>query len=458
MLSSLLSVVLYSYLAMQATYWSLVAIFGTPLSQPLPRVVMRTIMDTIFGKLKPMSGEAKVQYPQWKIRCCVLITQLKHLLLWRPLFGILDYADQLVLERFYCKQAITQPLYVVSAPRSGSTTMGHLLDADPSLCGPAAFFHFFPYLSVWMLLNSTIGRIVSAEKLEQKALNGMRTGSMKEFAVRHEVSMRHPDTFDVAMAKAQWMTDVWAHGMSPNECHIESRGCWGNLDNEEQKRALDFHDEIAKKWLWWCGADAKGQHLLMKSHLVDMVKPLKDRHPDAVFVTVGRDPVDMICSAVPFLSCASKSNFPQPSFVEWPFMVHSVCRTYMLYVQKEMELCKEELMLMVPFTDMIHSPASVMEKIYSHRAGVWGTAAETYQGSTHAARVEAEATDPRSLEEKQWRKSMKSQYPSMKREQLMAMLEAAAADGYTNLDLKKAFDTYKIKLTASDSVRVATTA
>ena len=101
---------------------------------------------------------------------------MKHLLLWRAFFGNFLFLDRLLLERFYGKQRIKQPVFLVSPARSGSTTTGQLLDADPTLCGPAQFFCVFRYLSVWMFLEATVGRFVSAEFIEAKLMASIKEG------------------------------------------------------------------------------------------------------------------------------------------------------------------------------------------------------------------------------------------------------------------------------------------
>merc|ERR1712070_1208492 len=101
-----------------------------------------------------------------------------------------------------------------------------------------------------------------------------------------------------------------------------------------------------------------------------------------------------------------------------------IAEHYKFYTDKEMELCtgKDPLMLAVPFKQMITEPADVMEKIYSHRCKVWGTPPEQYKGSKHEEMVGIEAKDPQLLEEKAWRKGMKKTYPTMKKDEIVALL------------------------------------
>merc|ERR1712005_6214 len=117
---------------------------GTPIGQPLLRVVLADLYITVTGELKPRGPEFD-HLPESSRRLKALSSKLRHLFFWRAFFGNIEFLDRILFERYYSKQKIKQPLYVVSPARSGSTTMGHILDADPSLTGPAMYFLIFPY-------------------------------------------------------------------------------------------------------------------------------------------------------------------------------------------------------------------------------------------------------------------------------------------------------------------------
>merc|ERR1719473_1970131 len=104
---------------------------------------------------------------------------------------------------------------------------------------------------------------------------------------------------------------------------------------------------------------------------------------------------------------------------------------------------------------MISDAAAVLEKIYAYRASQWGTPAERYKGSQHEAAVEAAARDPTVMEEKAWRRSMKKTYPTMKRDQLEAMLRAAVDEGLPAIDLDSAFARYRREVVAAAPARAA---
>merc|ERR1719399_1826927 len=253
------------------------------------------------------------------------------------------------------------------------------------------------------------------------------------------------------------MSKMWGlmHcGTHPCVEPMSQRKTFQMLDDDEQASILDFHDQVAQKWLWWSEADAKGQHLLMKSHLYDMVKALKARHQDAAFLSVGREPLDMICSALPFMACIGKPEAGLPRRDEWPYVCRQVVQQYVDYTRTELEFTQSgvkgqpPLVLAVPFKEMITQPSSVMEKVYAYRQAVWGTTPEKYKGSAHEAAFEAEEQDPEEVENKAWRKSLKKKYPTMKHERLFALLDKAADQGLPRIDTDKEFAAYRDKTVA----------
>merc|ERR1711871_559520 len=110
------------------------------------------------------------------------------------------------------------------------------------------------------------------------------------------------------------------------------------------------------------------------------------------------------------------------------------------------------LMLVVSFKELITDAPAVMEKVYAYRAAVWEAPVDHYKGSAHESALEAAERHPEVVEEKAWRKSLKSTYPSMKHEQLVAMLEAAVEEGCTRIDLKEDFARYRTQVLTSVAV------
>lgn len=85
-----------------------------------------------------------------------------------------------------------------------------------------------------------------------------------------------------------------------------------------------------------------------------------------------------------------------------------------------------------------------MQLVNSWKAQEWKCATQTYCGSAHERAVKAEHEKPSVREEKAWRKSLKSKYPSQEVDALLKLQAIAAARlGLKPVDTTKAFGAYK---------------
>lgn len=396
----------YGYIGMTSLYWGCVLIFGTPLAQPtITRVYLHTL-----AALDNSNGNNS-----WK-------TELKevavHLLWWRPLFGCFLFLDQLLLSYFYLAQKIVQPLFVISGARSGSTTLGHQLDCDDQLCGPPAIFALFPFLSVGMLWSATIGRFVTAEHLDWM----LTQNAPEELLVRHELHPMKPDTYDVALFNRQW---CGMGGFTTGQ-HLRSTWQW-QLTKDERERTVGMIDEVCKKWLYFCAADQKQQHLVLKGHMIDMVPALKLKYPDAAFVTVMRDPLAMAASMVPFAG-SGRSYTRSLAAVDCPWFNHMAVEYYIEYCKQELLLIRHGDLLGVPFQQLITDSSSVMQNVKEWSAHKWGRPVVEYRGSKHEEQLKQHQNRSDVIKEKAWRKSLKSKYPSQKVERMLTLAAEASSE------------------------------
>lgn len=267
------------------------AVFGSPVCLPTYNAVAYHAA-TAFASFAHLPAGAGARV--WQVRAGILGEVLVHLLFWRPLFVSLFMVDEVLLTGWK-HQRVIRPLFVMSGARSGSTTFGHILDHDPALCAPPMLFCVLPFLGVWAAISNTIGRIIPADAFGKWATDM----SPEELRVRHEANLMKPDTYDGPFAMRQWWGLVMFQAMLAHP-RTQARIFWYDIPKDEQDRAVAMMDETARKWLWWNNADAEGQTLLIKGHRVCMVEALKAKYTDAAFITVLRDPVDMVRSIIRF--------------------------------------------------------------------------------------------------------------------------------------------------------------
>jgi len=433
---TMLASAFHGYLYWITSYYSTALIFGTPVCLPTLGAVWE------YAKMAFSSGaHAHYTAPYFKFRISILKEVTLHLLFFRPLFGSLSCLDHILL-RAWKKQKIVNPLFVMSGARSGSTSFGQLLDEDERLCAPTMLFCTFPFLSVWMLLHATVGRFITA-----KAFDDFLTQRMlpEEVKVRHEAHPMKPDTYDSAFAIRQWWGLLMFHLFSPHPSTIDRIFFW-DLQQEEQQRAVALIDQTARKWLSWCGGDSNGKTLLIKGHQVCMVKALKKKYPDAAFVTVLREPMDMVRSFIPFAdACGIRPGHVHAN--DFPWWNYVSLQYYDQYCKAELELVSGDspLVLGLSFAELITNDAAVMQKTNDWTANAWGTVAVCYEGSAHQEACNKAKLDADHVAEKAWRKSMKSRYPSQSEQQMLAMAdEYADAAGVPRFDPDAAFEDYRL--------------
>ena len=91
------------------------------------------------------------------------------------------YLDEFLYGKQLDATPILNPLFEISAARSGSTQLGHYLSEDPDLIYPPQAYVIMPYLWFWKLMEVTLGRVISKKWVNDKIISGVP----KEFLERH---------------------------------------------------------------------------------------------------------------------------------------------------------------------------------------------------------------------------------------------------------------------------------
>jgi len=298
----------------------------------------------------------------------------------RPLGALSWGFDKLLYGWGVSATPIVQPFYVISAPRSGSSSMGKILGVDDTWDAVAWGFQMMPYLWVWRLLGATLGNFITTAQVEQ-FIDRKRP---PEFKARHpDASIFRADTFDVAMAFAQhWgfngallaLINGWPHWMD-------------DLTPYEQERALDYQDAISKKWLYYCGSAASGKRLLLKSHLICMVPAMAKRHPTAAFATVCRDPEEIIASAIPYYNVLPVVPIGEPGWNDSPELADKMIRYVAEYTQRELaeyralQVSDKARATLIPFKSFKSDIHKELERLYSLLSAFYASPA----GQAHPA-------------------------------------------------------------------------
>ncbi|MEL7331652.1 MAG: sulfotransferase [Cyanobacteria bacterium J06560_2] len=220
-------------------------------------------------------------------------------LLMTPIQGLAWLLDELLYGKALNHAKVTAPLFVISGGRSGSTQITRYIEADLAITAPSLLQCMFPYLWLWKLLPNTLGRLVTPEKVR----NLLAAMMPPELLERHEFDPFKADTFDGAMY-ASHLTPLAIY-LGPEVAAREFNfAAFPASDRTAlEQNAVQLIDRIGRKQLLFTG-EATSQaprRLFIKGHFLCAAAALARHYPDAVFLTLIRDPAKRLQSGINYL-------------------------------------------------------------------------------------------------------------------------------------------------------------
>lgn len=278
-----------------------------------------------------------------------------------PLWGLAWFIDEVLYGRRLDAAAVVEPLVKVSAARSGSTQMARYLEEDPHLVSPNVLQMVFPYLWLWRLAASTIGRVISPEAVNRKFIASLPP----EFIERHEGDLFHTDTFEVSLYSCH-LNGLSMH-LGPevlrDEFAMGEAAPWNRRQWEHD--FVELFDRIARKTLVWNGAADGSRRVFIKGHFLAAADALERRFPDARFLTMVRHPSKRLRSAINYL----RANPVAPALgpAPWSTVGPAIAQTEARYCEVEQAwFCRENgaRRCVVRFTDFVEDLEGTMRKVY----------------------------------------------------------------------------------------------
>lgn len=315
-----------------------------------------------------------------------------------PMWGLAWYIDELLYGRELKALAMKEPLFELSAARSGSTQIAHYLEDDPAIVAPAAVDTQHPYLWVWRIASVLVGTLVPESSIRTFAASLYSP----EFIQRHELDPFRTDTFEVQFITRGITGTALSLGpramlaqMGSARVHPESAGLWrGDF--------LDYLDAVGRKRLLLARLMGRGTpeapvRLMIKGHFLNVVTELAQRYPDARFLTVVRSPLKRFQSLVNFLRVQ-----PVPKGVDpprWSWLLQYLIENEVAYCEREMawfEQPEGPHRTVVRFDDYVRDLAGTMQYIYRECFGV--PEPPPHVPRVHAERERSNYSVDRSLE------------------------------------------------------------
>jgi len=292
-----------------------------------------------------------------------LTMQIVSRVLQTPLWGLVWLTDELLYGRALNATPVIEPLFVVSAGRSGSTQIGLYLDEDPDLAAPNLLQAMFPYLWLWRLAPRTIGRILTPDKVRAR----VRSMMPPELLERHEGDPFKTDTFDGSFygfnlngLSLHLGPDAAVDEFSFARCAPHNRRLW-------EEDFVTLVDRVARKTLLHAGPNPDGskKRFLIKGHFLAGASALERQYPDARFVTVIREPVSRLQSAINYMRV--NPSHPALGPIPWEWLAEGLERTETDYCMAEQAWFTREngaRRCVIRFSEFVHDLPAAMAEVY----------------------------------------------------------------------------------------------
>lgn len=216
-----------------------------------------------------------------------------------PVQGLAWMLDEILFGRELAANPVRGPLLEISAWRSGSTRLGHLLHDDPGLAAPAMLQMLVPYLWLWRLVRLLLGGRVDTEGVNRRA----RAAAPPAFAERHEIDLWRTDTYDVLFFRHQLVPYAMALGPAATLAEFSHRGVTPSTRRMWEEDFVRMVEGLGRRTLAFAGPapDGRPRRFFLKGHFLAAAPALATRWPDAAFLTVIRDPAARLRSTLNYL-------------------------------------------------------------------------------------------------------------------------------------------------------------
>ncbi|MCK6525821.1 sulfotransferase [Myxococcota bacterium] len=307
-----------------------------------------------------------------------------------PIWGLAWMLDELIYGRALDAVRVEAPIFEISAARSGSTQLARYLESDPRLCSPIVIQTVVPFMWFWALIPQAL-----LDRVGSKRLTWLIVGDLPEdFIARHEVDVLGTDTFEV-MAYTHHLGELihqlgaapFAEVMGYARVTPTSRAFW-------EEDFLPFFDRMARKTLYQAGP---GRRLLIKGHFLGVAEALEARYPDARFLTMHREPLQRLRSALNYLHAQPADRYFPP--LPWAWVVERGLSLELDYEEAERAwLARPEATrhLLIPFQDYVADLPGTLRRVYVEGMGM--SPLETLP-TVHAHRARSGYAVDRSLED-----------------------------------------------------------
>lgn len=279
-----------------------------------------------------------------------------------PVKGLAWMMDDILYRRELAAHRVEAPLFEISAWRSGSTRLGHLLSDDPGLAAPNVLQILAPYLWLWRLARWVLGRRVDRDAIARR----MRASIPAAFAERHEIDPWRTDTFDVVFFRHQLVPYAMALGPTAALAEFSHRGVTPTTREMWEGDFVRMIDGLGRRTLAFAGPapDGSARRFFIKGHFLAAAPALSTRWPGASFTTVIRAPLARIKSTLNYLRVGP--DFFGLGPMPWPWIAQ-IAPAEVAYNRAELEWFTRDdgvRRCVVPFGELVSDLPEALRRIY----------------------------------------------------------------------------------------------
>ena len=281
-----------------------------------------------------------------------------------PIIGVGWFLDEIFYPSYH-RCEIKDPLFFISAGRSGSTQLANYLEDDTeNFLAPMMIEAMFPYIWAWR----TIAPILRTFGFK-KYFEAPSYFFGEEMRKRHNGNLFKTDTWEVALGPTHMIFLTYNLGTSFMKWGLLASALKDQpVDRDFCKIFLEFNDCIMKKVMYHRGLPK--QRIFIKSHLLIVARELEQRYDGAKFLTLIRDPVGRFCSITNFMKVVSADGPMERYFNVFP-MTWRVARNWT--IETQICYCEEEMIfynrsdnkLAISFDTYTKNLTSTLQHVYS---------------------------------------------------------------------------------------------
>lgn len=283
----------------------------------------------------------------------------------------------------YREVSIEAPVFIVGNPRSGTTFFQRLLSQDRG---------HFTWMRTWEMLfapSITQRRVYHELSALDRRLGGPVHALIRRLQAKwqaanglHTVALRRPEEDEYVFLHIWSTVMVWLFSG-----FLDYVDDWAHFDQRvpprDQKRVMDFYAGCIRRHQYVHGTEGKF-YLAKNPSFCPKIETLRETFPDAKFIVLVRNPLDMVPSFIHILNFTwmvlgdpvlARSGYPK---------VLDLVEHWYTYPLDRLADAPEDQTVVVNFNEMVADPDRTVRAIYD-RFG-WGVS-PTYAEALHQATI-----------------------------------------------------------------------